>query len=118
MRNKWIKRLLPLIVLLLLTSWSVTYVYADNDNITSQDTARIETTAASVATNTASVDTITAPEEVLPSHVYVLNNREIVTEETRREMKWNNSDYQFDSNDRNSRSSFKEHNIIVHLSPN
>ncbi len=80
MRNKWIKRFFPLIVLLLLAPWPVAYVYADNDNITSQDTARIEITEASIATNTATEDAITAPEEVLPSHVYVLNNREIVTE--------------------------------------
>ncbi len=86
MRNKWIKRFFLLIVLLLLTSWSATYVYAYNDNITSQDTAQIETTEASVAINAAAVDTITATEEVLSSHVYVLNNREIVTEETWREM--------------------------------
>ena len=86
MRNKWIKRFFPLIVLLLLAPWPVTYVYAYSDNIASQDTAQIEVTEASEATNTAAVDTITAPEEVLPSHVYVLNNREIVTEETWREM--------------------------------
>ena len=86
MRNKWIKRFFPLIVLLLLTPWSVTYVYAYNDNITSHDTAQIEVTEASEATSTAAVDTITAPEEVLSSHVYVLNNREVVTEETWRGM--------------------------------
>jgi len=86
MRNKWIKRFFPLIVLLLLAPWPVTYVYAYSDNIASQDTAQIEVTEASEATNTAAVDIITAPEEVLPSHVYVLNNREVVTEETWREM--------------------------------
>ena len=86
MRNKWIKRFFPLIVLLLLAPWPVTYVYAYSDNMASQDTAQIEVTEASEATNTAAVDTITAPEEVLPGHVYVLNNREIVTEETWREM--------------------------------
>ena len=86
MRNKWIKRFFPLIVLLLLVPWPVSHVYAYSGNTAGQDAARIETTEASVATNTAAVDTITAPEEVLPSHVYVLNNREIVTEETWREM--------------------------------
>ncbi len=89
MRNKWIKRLFPLIVLLLLAPWPVTYVYAYSDNIASQDTAQIEVTEASEATSTSAVsnDTlITAPAGILPSHVYVLNNREIVTEETWREM--------------------------------
>ena len=93
MRNKWIKRFFPLIVLLLLAPWPVAYVYADNDNIASQDTAQIEVTEASVASDTVTSDTITTTEyviitteEVLPSHVYVLNNREIVTEETWTEM--------------------------------
>ena len=86
MRNKWIKRFFPLIALLLLAPWSVTYVYAYSGDTASHDTAQIEVTEASEATNTTAVDTITAPEEVLPSHVYVLNNREIVTEETWREM--------------------------------
>ncbi|GAH01234.1 unnamed protein product, partial [marine sediment metagenome] len=86
MRNKWIKRFFPLIVLLLLAPWPVTYVYAYSGDTADQDAVRTEITEASTATNTAAVDTITAPEEVLPSHVYVLNNREIVTEETWREM--------------------------------
>ena len=86
MRNKWIKRLFPLIVLLLLTLWPVSHVYAYSGDTADQDAVRIEITEASAAINTAAVDTITAPEEVLPSHVYVLNNREIVTEETWREM--------------------------------
>jgi len=79
MRNKWIKRLFPLIVLLLLVPWSVTYVYAYSDNIASQDTAQIEVTEDSTASDTAA-------EEILPSHVYVLNSREVVTEETWTEM--------------------------------
>jgi len=86
MRNKWIKRFFPLIVLLLLAPWPVTYVYAYSGDTADQDAVRTEITEASVATNTAAADTITAPEEILPSHVYVLNNREIVTEETWREM--------------------------------
>ena len=86
MRNKWIKRFFPFIVLLLLAPWLITHVYAYNGDTADQDVARIETTEASAAANTAAIDTITAPEEVLPSHVYVLNNREIVTEETWREM--------------------------------
>ena len=86
MRNKWIKRFFPLIVLLLLAPWPVSHVYAYSGDTASQDTAQIEVTEASAAINTTVVDTITAPEEVLSSHVYVLNNREIVTEETWREM--------------------------------
>ncbi len=93
MRNKWIKRFSPLIVLLLLTPWPVTHVYAQSGDTADQDIVRIETAEASTASDTAAEDaitttedTITAPEEVLPSHVYVLNNREIVTEETWREM--------------------------------
>jgi len=86
MRNKWNKSFLPLKLLLLLAPWPVSHLYAYSGDTADQDAVRTEITEASAATNTAAVDTITAPEEVLPSHVYVLNNREIVTEETWREM--------------------------------
>ena len=86
MRNKWIKRLFPILALLVLTPWPVTHVYAYSGDTANQDAVRIEVAEAPAATNTAQVDVITAPAEVLPSHVYVLNNREIVTEETWREM--------------------------------
>ncbi len=68
MRNKWIRRIFLVIALLLLAPWPVTRVYAHIDHLSYG------------ITNTAVVDTITAQEEVLPSHVYVLNNREVVTE--------------------------------------
>lgn len=76
----------PVLAVLLLAPWPVVYAYDVSDGMLRQDTARIEVAEASVATNTAVVDTITATEEVLPSHVYVLNNREIITKETWREM--------------------------------
>jgi len=86
MTKRFIKKIFPLLAVLLLAPWPVSHVYAYSGDTAGQDAVRIETTKASVATNTAAVDTITALEEVLPSHVYVLNNRAIVTEETWREM--------------------------------
>ena len=80
MTNKWIKRLFPIITLLLLAPLSATYAYASSDDTAAQNTVQIEATEALVATSISTVDTITAPEEILPSHVYVLNNQEIVTE--------------------------------------
>jgi len=56
MRNKWIKMIFPIIVLSLLTIWPVAYVYAFSD------------------------------DGVMPGHVYVLNNGEIVTEKPLCEM--------------------------------
>lgn len=89
MRNKWIKRLFPLFALLLLAPWPVASVYASSNYVTNQEPVHREVAEGLEATNTVAVNTIIAQEEVLPSHVYVLNNREIVTQETLMEI--NNS---------------------------
>ena len=48
MRNKWIKRFFPLIVLLLLAPWPVAYAHTfDANAMSEQDTARIEVAEAS-----------------------------------------------------------------------
>ena len=106
MRNKWIKRFVPLLALLLLALWPVAYAYAHTDDMSGPDAIQIEVAEAStdsnagIVTNTsgqagqviaqepihtlsarlASNNVITAPDTELPSHVYVLNNREIMTE--------------------------------------
>jgi len=79
----------PVLAALLLTPWPVAYAHNYTDNMGGQDTAQIEVAEASAAPSTGAVSNdavITAPETVLPGHVYVLNNREIVTEETWREI--------------------------------
>ncbi len=113
MRNKWLRRVLPIIALSLLALWPVSYAYAYSDDTAGQDTVQIEVAEASLAStgtvsNAASGQTsqalvqeptdalparlvsndsvIMAPPGILPSHVYVLNNREIVTEKTWYEM--------------------------------
>ena len=80
---KWFS---PLFALLVLAPWSITHVYAHSSNTADQDAVQIETTESWTASVAAAEDAITAPSEILPSHVYVLNNREIVTKETWREM--------------------------------
>ncbi len=47
MRNKWIKRFFPLIVLLLLAPWPIAYAHDVSDGVIGQDTARIEVAEAS-----------------------------------------------------------------------
>jgi len=47
MRNKWIKRFFPIIVLLLLAPWPVAYAHTYTDDMTGQDAVRIEVAEAS-----------------------------------------------------------------------
>ena len=49
MRNRWIKRVFPIIALLLLTPWPVAYAYDSTDGMPSQDAIQIEVAEASVA---------------------------------------------------------------------
>jgi len=49
MRNKWIKRFFPLIVLLLLAPWPVAYAHAYDDDMAGQDAVQIEVAEASAA---------------------------------------------------------------------
>ncbi|GAF93647.1 unnamed protein product, partial [marine sediment metagenome] len=48
MRNKWIKRFFPLIVLLLLAPWPVAYAHDVSDGVLGEETVRME--AAEVST--------------------------------------------------------------------
>jgi len=47
MRNKWIKRFFPLIVLLLLAPWPVAYAHDISDGVVGEETVRIEVAEAS-----------------------------------------------------------------------
>ena len=47
MRNKWIKRFFPLIVLLLLAPWPVAYAHDVSDGVIGEETVRIEVAEAS-----------------------------------------------------------------------
>ncbi len=47
MRNKWIKRFFPLIVLLLLAPWPVAFAHTYDDDMAGQDAVWIETAEAS-----------------------------------------------------------------------
>ena len=49
MRNKWIKRFFPLIVLLLLAPWPVAYAHTYDDDMAGQSSVRIEVAEASAA---------------------------------------------------------------------
>ncbi|MFC1949469.1 hypothetical protein ACFLW0_04795 [Chloroflexota bacterium] len=49
MRNKWIKRLFPLIALLLLAPWPVAYAYTFDGGTTGQDGVQIKAAEASAA---------------------------------------------------------------------
>ena len=48
MRNKWIKRFFPLIVLLLLAPWPIAYAHDVSDGVVGEETVRIEAAEASV----------------------------------------------------------------------
>ena len=48
MRNKWIKRFFPLIVLLLLAPWPVAYAHDVSDGVVGEETVRLEVAEASV----------------------------------------------------------------------
>ncbi|MBA7656460.1 hypothetical protein ES703_64385 [subsurface metagenome] len=47
MRNKWIKRFFPLIVLLLLAPWPVAYAHDVSDGVVGEETVRVEVAEAS-----------------------------------------------------------------------
>ena len=47
MRNKWIKRFFPIIVLLLLAPWPVAYAHTYDDDMAGQDAVQIEVAEAS-----------------------------------------------------------------------
>jgi len=47
MRNKWIKRFFPLIVLLLLAPWPIAYAHDVSDGVVGEETVRIEVAEAS-----------------------------------------------------------------------
>jgi hypothetical protein len=89
MNKRLLKRILPLIAVLVLASWPVTQVYAhpSTDGEVNEGTFQEKTIEASAASDTVAVQTIEAPEGVMPSRVFVIENREIVTEETWREMR-------------------------------
>lgn len=105
----YFKRFFPLLALLFLALWPVAYAYAHTDDMSGPDAILVEVAEASVDSNVGTVNNatygqagqvitqepihtlsatlasdnvITAPATVLPSHVYVLNNREIVTDKT------------------------------------
>ena len=94
---------------MLLALWPVAYAYAHTDDMLGPDAILVEVAEASADSNVGTVsnatsgqasqviteepihtlsatlasdNVITAPATVLPSHVYVLNNREIVTDKT------------------------------------
>ena len=48
MRNKWIKRFFPIIVLLLLAPWPVAYAHDVSDGVVGEETVRIEVAEESV----------------------------------------------------------------------
>ncbi len=48
MRNKWIKRFFPLIVLLLLVPWPIAYAHDVSDGVVGEETIHIETAEVSV----------------------------------------------------------------------
>ncbi len=48
MRNKWIKRFFPLIVLLLLAPWPIAYAHDVSDGVVGEETIHIETAEVSV----------------------------------------------------------------------
>ena len=48
MRNKWIKRFFPLIVLLLLAPWPVAYAHDVSDGVVGEETVRLEVAEVSV----------------------------------------------------------------------
>lgn len=101
------------LALLLFALWPVTYAYAHTDYMSGPDVILVEVAEASADSNVgtisnatsgqagqvitqepihtlsatlASDNVITAPATVLPSHVYVLNNREIVTDKTKEQL--------------------------------
>ena len=49
MRNKWIKRLFPLVALFLLAPWPIAYAYTYTDDSTDQDAIRVEVAEPSVS---------------------------------------------------------------------
>jgi len=51
MRNKWIKRFFPLIVLLLLAPWPVAYAHDISDGVIGEETVRLEVAEASAQPN-------------------------------------------------------------------
>jgi len=89
MNKRLLKRILPLIAVLVLASWPVTQVYAHpyTDDEAGEGTTQEQIVEASAASDTVATQTIEAPDGVLPSRVFVIENREIVTEETWREMR-------------------------------
>lgn len=81
MRNK-VKWFFSIIAILILAPWLAVNVYAYSGDMADQDAVQTLTAEAPVVINAVAVDLITIVDGVLPSHVYVLNNREIVTEKT------------------------------------
>jgi len=88
MRKTWAKLLIPLLGVSLLASLMVSYAYASVDTDASSNAAYAEPAVTSSESNeipllieeTPDVPTLTAPAEVLPGHVFVVGNREIVLE--------------------------------------
>ena len=87
MRKRWAKLLIPLLGVSLLATLMVSYAYASVDTDTSGNTAYAQPAVTSSESNevlsieeTPDVPTLTAPAEVLPGHVFVIGNREIVLE--------------------------------------
>ena len=87
MRKRWAKLLIPLLGVSLLASLMVSYASASVDTGASGNAAYAQPDVTSSESNEVpfieeipDVPTLTAPAEVLPGHVFVVGNREIVLE--------------------------------------
>ena len=87
MRKTWAKLLIPLLGVSLLASLMVSYASASTDTDTDSNAAYAKPTVTSSESNevpsieeTPDIPTLTTPAEVLPGHVFVVGNREIVLE--------------------------------------